>query len=144
MSSLARVSAVALACTIGSVAAVADTWSPSQEPSFWSQTREAFQDSGRLSPGPWIFMEALDTPNLKAAEYLNGPSTSALGVEFDAALLLKRVGQDEWQVRELRMRALCNQKRLQRFSPQGQWLDYVGRNDTSAKVSWICNLPQPD
>ena len=89
-------------------------------------------------------MEAMDTPSLKAGEYLSDPSRTSLGVEFEAALLIQRQGQDLWQVRELRMRALCNQQRLQRISSQGQWLDYVGRDDTSAKVRWICSLPKAD
>jgi hypothetical protein len=65
-------------------------------------------------------------------------------VEFDAALLMQRQGQAVWQVRELRMRALCNQLRLQRISSQGQWVDYVGRDDTADKVRWICGLSKSD
>jgi hypothetical protein len=91
-----------------------------------------------------MFMEAMDSPSLKAGEYLSDPSRTALGVEFEAALLMQRQGQDIWQVRELRMRALCNQQRLQRSSAEGQWLDYVGRDDTAAKVRWICSLAAPD
>ena len=144
MNSLVRAGAVALACTLGSAAALAETWSPSQEPAFWSQAREKLEASGKLSQGPWRFMEAMDSPTLKAGEYLSAPSRSPLGVEFDAALLMQRQGQAVWQVRELRMRALCNQLRLQRISSQGQWVDYVGRDDTADKVRWICGLLKSD
>ena len=43
--------------------------------------------------------------------------------------------------RELRMRALCNQQRLQRRAGETQWVDYVGRDDTASKVAWICDMP---
>ena len=102
------------------------------------------QGSGQLSKRTWLFMEAMDSPSLKAGEYLSNPARTPVGVEFDAAVLMQGQGQDAWKVRELRMRALCNQQRLQRSSPQGQWLPYVGREDTSAKVRWICALPAPD
>ena len=85
-------------------------------------------------------MEAIDSPSLKAGEYLSNPERTSVSVEFDAALLLRPQGQTVWKVRELRMRALCNQQRLQR-NVKGQWLDYVGREDTADKVRWICALP---
>ena len=119
MSSLVRVAAVAMTFTLGSTAAVAETWSPSPEPQAWVQTRRSLQAAGKLSPRPWMFMEAMHSPSLKAGEYLSDPSRSALGVEFEAALLMQRQGQGTWQVRELRMRALCNQQRLQRSSAEG-------------------------
>ncbi|WP_244279767.1 hypothetical protein [Synechococcus sp. UW179A] len=144
MSNLVRFGALALTFTLGSAAARAESWSPSPEPPIWSQTRQTLQSSGKLSDRTWLFMEAMDSPSLKAGEYLSNPARTPLGVEFDAALLMRRQGQDVWKVRELRMRALCNQQRLQRSSAQGQWLDYVGREDTSAKVRWICALPEPD
>ena len=144
MINLVRLSALALTLTLGSAAARAEDWSPSAEPLFWSQTRQSLQASGQLSQRTWLFMEAMDSPNLKAGEYLNNPARTPVGVEFDAAVLMQRQGKDAWEVRELRMRALCNQQRLQRSSPQGQWLDYVGRENTSAKVRWICALPAPD
>ena len=144
MNSLVRFSVAALTVALGNAAAVAETWSPSTESPFWRQTRETLQSSGELSVRPWMFMDAMKTPTLKAGEYFSDPSRTAVGVEFDAAVLIQREGQDVWQVRELRMRALCNQKRLQRSSPQGQWLDYVGRDDTLQKVRWICGLPVSD
>ena len=144
MSKPVRLSALALALTLGSAAAKAEDWSPSPEPPFWSQTRQTLQESGQLSQRTWLFMEAMDSPSLKAGEYLSNPERTPPGVEFDAAVLMQRQGQDVWTVRELRMRALCNQQRLQRSSVKGQWLDYVGREDTSAKVDWICALPATD
>ena len=144
MNNLARCGALALTLSCGVAAAIAETWSPSSEPAFWAQTRKTLQNSGKLSARPWLFMEAMDSPSLKAGEYLSDPSRTAVGVEFDAAVLMQREGQNVWQVRELRMRALCNQKRLQRSSAQGQWLDYVGRKDTPEKVRWICALPVND
>ena len=144
MINLVRFGALALTWALGNAAANAESWSPSPEPPFWSQTREGLQASGDLSQRTWLFMEAMVTPSLKAGEYLTNPARTPLGVEFDAALLMRRQGQEVWKVRELRMRALCNQQRLQRSSAQGQWLDYVGREDTSAKVRWICSLQAPE
>lgn len=143
MNTSVRCGAVALTLTLGSVSAIAETWSPAPEPTFWSQTRQTLQASGQLSQRPWMFMEAMDSPSLKAGEYLSNPERTPISVEFDAALLLRPQGQTVWKVRELRMRALCNQQRLQR-SAKGQWLDYVGREDTADKVRWICALPAPD
>ena len=141
MNNLVRCGALALTLSIGGAAVFAETWAPSSEPAFWAQTRKTLQASGELSARPWLFMEAMDSPSLKAGEYLSDPSRSAVGVEFDAAVLMQRAGQNDWQVRELRMRALCNQKRLQRSGTEGQWLDYVGRKDTPEKVRWICTQP---
>ena len=143
MNNSRRCGVVAFTLTLVSVAAIAETWSPSPEPSFLLETRRTLQASGKLSERPWIFMEALDSPTLKAGEYLSNPDRTPISVEFDAALLLRPQGQTVWKVRELRMRALCNQERLQR-SVKGQWLDYVGREDTGDKVRWICALPAAD
>ena len=140
MSNLVRLSTLALALALGSAAANSEDWSPSPEPPFWSQTRQTLQGSGHLTQRTWLFMEAMDSPSLKAGEYLSNPERTSVSVEFDAALLLRPHGQTVWKVRELRMRALCNQQRLQR-SVKGQWLDYVGREDTADKVRWICALP---
>jgi len=144
VNSLVQFGVVSLALVLGSAAASSVAWSPPPEPPIWAQTRRSLQASGKLALRPWMFMEAIDTPSLKAGEYLSDPARTKAGVEFDAALLMQREGQNIWLVRELRMRALCNQKRLQRSGPQGQWLDYVGREDTSDKVRWICGLPAPE
>ena len=132
---------VAVVCTLAAGPAFAETWEPKPEPPFWSQTRKDLLQTGTLTDHPWQFMEALESSRVKAGEYLSGPSKTPVGMDFDAALLIRRQGDESWQVRELRMRALCNQLKLQRRTPDGQWLDYVGRDDTPAKVRWICALP---
>ena len=120
--------------------ATADTWQPRMEPPTWVKIREPRTRSGDLPVRPWLFMEGLQTPALRAAEYLSDPIRTPAGVEFDGALLLQKKEAVDWQVRLLRMRALCNQMRLQRQSAKGEWLDYIGRDDTPAKAKWICGL----
>ena len=124
-------------------AAPAETWQPQKESAMWAQTREQLTASGDLPVRPWRFMEGLNTPALRAGEYLADPTRTRMGVEFDGALLIRKKGDENWGVRLVRMRALCNQERLQRFSPQGTWVDYVGRQGTTAKVQWICALRPP-
>lgn len=122
--------------------APAETWQPQTESPMWAKTREQLMQSGELPARPWLFMEGLTTPALRAGEYLADPTRTRMGVEFDGALLIRKKGAENWGVRLVRMRALCNQERLQRFSPQGAWVDYVGRDGTAAKVRWICALGQ--
>lgn len=141
MSATVRSAVVALASVLAALPAAADGWSPAPEPAVWVQTRQQLQTSGAMTDRPWQFMEALETPELMAGEYLSGRTRTAAGVEFDAGLLLRRDGVEDWQVRELRMRALCNQQRLQRLAGGNQWVDYVGRDDTASKVAWICDIP---
>ena len=109
----------------------------------WAKTREQLTQSGDLPARPWLFMEGLHTPALRAAEYLADPTRTRMGVAFDGALLIQKKDADNWTVRLVRMRALCNQQRLQRLSAQGAWVDYVGRDGTAAKVQWICALRPP-
>ena len=123
--------------------APAETWQPQTESPMWAKTREQLTQSGDLPARPWLFMEGLHTPALRAGEYLADPTRTRMGVEFDGALLIQKKDADNWAVRLVRMRALCNQQRLQRLSAQGTWVDYVGRDGTSAKVQWICGLQQP-
>ena len=141
MSATVRSAVVALAGVLAALPAAADGWSPLSEPAVWVQTRQQLQASGAMTDRPWQFMEALETPELMAGEYLSGRTRTSAGVEFDAGLLLRRDGVEDWQVRELRMRALCNQQRLQRRAGENQWVDYVGRDDTASKVAWICDIP---
>ena len=124
-------------------AAPAETWQPQTESPMWAATREQLTQSGDLPARPWLFMEGLHTPALRAAEYLADPTRTRLGVAFDGALLIQKKDADNWTVRLVRMRALCNQQRLQRWSAQGAWVDYVGRDGTAAKVQWICALRPP-
>ena len=141
MNTTVRSAVVSLASVLAALPAGAEGWSPAPEPAVWVQTRQQLQASGAMTDRPWQFMEALETPELMAGEYLSGRIRSSAGVEFDAALLLRRAGVEDWQVRELRMRALCNQQRLQRRAGETQWVDYVGRDDTASKVAWICDIP---
>ena len=141
MSAMVRSSLLALVSVLGALPAAAEGWSPAPEPAVWVQIRQQLQTSGAMTDRPWQFMEALETPELMAGEYLSGRTPTSAGVEFDAALLLRRAGVEDWQVRELRMRALCNQQRLQRRVGETQWVDYVGRDDTASKVAWICDIP---
>ena len=141
MSAMVRSSLLALVSVLGALPAAAEGWSPAPEPAVWVQIRQQLQASGAMTDRPWQFMEALETPELMAGEYLSGRTPTSAGVEFDAALLLRRAGVEDWQVRELRMRALCNQQRLQRRAGETQWVDYVGRDDTASKVAWICDMP---
>lgn len=123
--------------------APAETWQPQTESPMWAVTREQLTQSGDLPARPWLFMEGLHTPALRAAEYLADPMRTRMGVAFDGALLIQKKDADNWAVRLVRMRALCYQQRLQRLSAQGTWVDYLGRDDTSAKVQWICALRPP-
>ena len=141
MSAAVRSTVLALAGCLAALPAAAEGWSPGPEPAVWSQTRQQLQASGAMTDRPWQFMEALETPAVMAGEYLSDRTRTTAGVEFEAALLLRRNGSEDWQVRELTMRALCNQQRLQRRSSDNQWLDYVGRDDTALKVAWICDFP---
>ena len=140
MVSPGSVGACLMAAAVFSAPALAEAWQPQLESPKWAKVREELTLSGDLPSKPWVFMEGLHTPAIRAAEYLSNPTRTPLGVEFDGALLLQKKEAVNWQVRLVRMRALCNQRRLQRRSSKGVWLDYIGRDDTSAKAQWICGL----
>ena len=126
----------ALACllSLGSLPALAE-WQPMPEPADWQSRR------GELLPGDgWIFMEALDTPALKAAEYIRDPQAVEGAVEVEAGLLIQRSGQDQWTQRVLPMRANCAKGRLEQRQADGAWTVYPGRDGTVVKVRWICAL----
>ena len=93
---------VALASLLSlSAGPVRAEWQPMQEPAVWQSRRSD------LLPGEgWIFMEALDTPDLKAAEYIRDPQAVEGAVEVEAGLLIQRAGQDQWTQRVLPMRQL--------------------------------------
>ena len=110
-------------------------WQPMQEPAVWQSRR------GELLPGDgWIFMEALDTPALKAAEYIRAPKAVDGAVEVEAGLLIQRAGQDQWRKRVLPMRANCYKGQLEQRRADGSWTVYPGRDGTVVKVRWICAL----
>ena len=104
---------VALASLLSLIAGpVQAEWQPMQEPAVWQSRR------GELLPGDgWIFMEALDTPALKAAEYIRAPQRVDGAVEVEAGLLIQRAGQDQWTQRVLPMRANCAKGQLEQRQP---------------------------
>lgn len=126
----------ALALTLSMIAGpVQAEWQPMQEPAVWQSRR------GDLLPGDgWIFMEALDTPALKAAEYIRAPQSVDGSVEVEAGLLIQRAGQDRWNQRVLPMRANCAKGQLEQRQADGGWTVYPGRDGTVVKVRWICEL----
>ena len=126
--------AVASLFSLSALPALAE-WQPMQEPAVWQSRR------GELLPGDgWIFMEALDTPALKAAEYIRAPKTVDGAVEVEAGLLIQRAGQDRWTQRVLPMRANCAKGQLEQRLADGAWTVYPGRDGTVVKVRWICAL----
>ena len=126
--------ALASVLSLSSLPALAE-WRPLQEPGVWQSRRS------RLLPGSdWIFMEALETPSLKAAEYIRSPQTVDGAVEVEAGLLIQRGGQDRWTHRVLPMRANCASGQLEQRDSDGAWSVYPGRDGTVVKVRWICAL----
>ena len=127
---------VALASLLSlSAGPVRAEWQPMQEPAVWQSRR------GDLLPGDgWIFMEALDTPALKAAEYIRAPKSVDGAVEVEAGLLIQRAGQDQWTQRVLPMRANCAKGQLEQRQADGAWTVYPGRDGTVVKVRWVCAL----
>ena len=106
-----------------------------QEPAVWQSRR------GDLLPGDgWIFMEALETPAIKAAEYIRAPQSVDGSVEVEAGLLIQRAGQERWTQRVLPMRANCAKGQLEQRQADGAWTVYPGRDGTVVKVRWICAL----
>ena len=132
--SLAFNVALASLMSLGSLPVFAE-WQPMQEPAVWQSRRSD------LLPGDgWIFMEALDTPQLKAAEYIRDPQAVEGAVEVEAGLLIQRAGQDQWTQRVLPMRANCASGQLEQRQADGVWTVYPGRDGTVVKVRWICAL----
>ena len=110
-------------------------WQPTEEPVVWQSRR------GQLLPGDgWIFMESLDTPAVKAAEYIRAPQAVDGAVEVEAGLLIQRAGQDRWTRRVLPMRANCGSGQMEQRQVVGAWTVYPGRDGTVVKVRWICAL----
>ena len=132
--SLAFKVALASLLSLSALPVLAD-WQPEKEPAVWQSRR------GELLPGDgWIFMEALDTPDLKAAEYIRDPQAVEGAVEVEAGLLIQRAGQDQWTQRVLPMRANCASGQLEQRQADGAWTVYPGRDGTVVKVRWICAL----
>ena len=127
---------VALASLLSLIAGpVQAEWQQMQEPAVWQSRR------GDLLPGDgWIFIEALDTSALKAAEYIRAPQSVDGSVEVEAGLLIQRAGQDRWTQRVLPMRANCAKGQMEQRQADGAWTVYPGRDGTMVKVRWICAL----
>ena len=136
MASCSLIFKVALASllSLSSLPGLAE-WQPAEEPVVWQSRR------GQLLPGDgWIFMESLDTPAVKAAEYIRAPQAVDGAVEVEAGLLIQRAGQDRWTRRVLPMRANCVSGQMERRQFDGAWTVYPGRDGTVVKVRWICAL----
>ena len=136
MASCSLVFKVALASllSLSSLPGLAE-WQPAEEPVVWQSRR------GQLLPGAgWIFMESLDTPAVKAAEYIRAPQAVDGAVEVEAGLLIQRAGQDRWTRRVLPMRANCVSGQMEQRQVDGAWTVYPGRDGTVVKVRWICAL----
>ncbi|MEB3263857.1 MAG: hypothetical protein VKJ66_05750 [Synechococcus sp.] len=131
--------------------AAAAPWSPPAEPAAWAAVRASLLRKGPpegLARRSWIFVRALERPDLRAGEYLADlvPSAEAAGpvVAFQAVVLLQRpASEPAWQVRERRMRARCADQRLEVQDPAGAWIAYAGTPDPEApaRLAWICSRP---
>lgn len=134
LSSLVRVSlGASLFLAMGPVHA---DWQPLPEPQHWRLVRRT-----HLSGDDWVFMEATDSPDLQAAEYIRSPRSVEGTVELEAGLLLRRGDQTAWVSKVIPMRAICAEGRLEQRDPTGRWASYPGRPGTVVKVRWICSMP---
>ena len=132
---------LAVAVPFLSAGPVLANWQPMAEPNQWREVRSSLIEAGKLNKAPWIFLEALDTEKVQAAEYMLNPSANKGYVTFQGALLLRRNLQKEWTVRLIEMRALCSKGVLERRDSEGVWQSYPGRPGTLGKVQWICDQP---
>jgi len=124
-------------------------WTPPAEPPAWADVRRTLQAQAPplgLARRRWIFIRALDRPDLRAGEYLadltvaSDPAIRA--VSFHGVALIQRPQPGSgWQVRERRMRALCSQGRLEVLDAAGTWVAYDGQQDpgAGARLGWICS-----
>ena len=122
-------------------AAWSNPFQPAVESDFWKQTRVGLVSAGQLTTSRWILVEGMTSPDLDAAEYLADAVRKGQAVKFQGALLVRRGGPATgWRVRELSMRALCTDGRLERQGSDGSWQAYQGRGPQDKKVAWICSL----
>ena len=114
-------------------------WAPAAEPTAWRLIRQNLEASGRLQPSGWIYIDAMTKPKVEAGEYLRDLQRYDNTVRFQAALLLRRDGEEAWRVRLITMRALCDQGVLERRDDSDAWAPYPGRAGTAGRVRWICS-----
>ena len=114
------------------------SWAPKPEPKFWSEVRLQMSDQETASQAGWMFMEAMQSPKIDAAEYLRDPRREDQTVTFQALLLMRKGEDNPWGMRQLSMRAQCVDGVLERQDQEGRWSPYPGRKGTASKVNWIC------
>ena len=120
------------------------SWEPKPEPKFWSEVRLQMSDQETPSQADWMFMEAMQSPKIDAAEYLRDPRREDQTVTFQALLLMRKGENNPWGMRQLSMRAQCVDGVLERQDQEGRWSPYPGRKGTASKVDWICaQAPKP-
>ena len=120
------------------------SWAPKPEPKFWSEVRLQMSDQETASQAGWMFMEAMQSPKIDAAEYLRDPRREDQMVTFQALLLMRKGEDNPWGIRQLSMRAQCVDGVLERQDQEGRWSPYPGRKGTASKVNWICaQAPKP-
>ena len=120
------------------------SWAPKPEPKFWSEVRLQMSDQETPSQADWMFMEAMQSPKIDAAEYLRDPRREDQTVTFQALLLMRKGENNPWGMRQLSMRAQCVDGVLERQDQEGRWSPYPGRKGTASKVNWICaQAPKP-
>ena len=120
------------------------SWAPKPEPKFWSEVRQQMMDQETSTPSDWTFMEAMQSSEIDAAEYLRDPRRKNQTVSFQALLLMRKGDGNPWGSRQLSMRAQCLEGLLERQNQQGGWSVYPGRQGTASKVNWICaQAPNP-
>ena len=120
------------------------SWAPKPEPKFWSEVRLQMSDQETASQAGWMFMEAMQSPKIDAAEYLREPRREDQTVTFQALLLMRKGENNQWGMRQLSMRAQCVDGVLERQDQEGRWSPYPGRKGTASKVNWICaQAPKP-
>jgi hypothetical protein len=120
------------------------SWAPKPEPKFWSEVRLQMSDQETPSQADWMFMEAMQSPKIDAAEYLRDPRREDQTVTFQALLLMRKGENNPWGMRQLSMRAQCVDGVLERQDQEGRWSPYPGRKGTASKVDWICaQAPKP-
>ena len=120
------------------------SWAPKPEPKFWSEVRLQMSDQETPSQADWMFMEAMQSPKIDAAEYLRDPRREDQTVTFQALLLMRKGEDNPWGMRQLSMRAQCVDGVLERQDQEGRWNPYPGRKGTASKVKWICaQAPNP-